>query len=249
MTTNTRPKQHIVFPTDEREHFEPWIDLDSWSTELAVKLIVLGTAIKSMDSWREGLPPLPEDFETATPWQWEEYWSMNEAYQYGLEAFRSAVAIGIVQASDTPANWIKYAINKGYETAHIDRFLISRTEPISQPSEQIKSSEHAAGFEASIKQGGYKFGGIVPPQDHDRPTQTEILYLSDLIARWDVQAQGQYTAKKLETKVRQLISDGEKTPFKLFGLGIGKKGEDSAVSDGTWNNWCSKARRLHDNSR
>lgn len=105
---------------DERNQFvqtniqgEEWADYDSWGIEQACKLITLGYPV-----WLEGMAEevkgWPLDCEGR-----DRFNTMTLVYYRALRIAKSTVHAGMIKEHDTPANWIKWAKNKGYSVAHL----------------------------------------------------------------------------------------------------------------------------------
>ena len=113
--TKTEPfKYQLLFGGAEYPGDRPWMLHDSWSLELACKLVTLG---------------YPVDLEGSN-WESAKNWPLDKFGRHSLIAVRqvfdrardtalASVAAGKIKDPDTPANWIAWAEGKGYSVAHL----------------------------------------------------------------------------------------------------------------------------------
>lgn len=94
-------------------HLDPYLDYDSWESELAVKMIVIGYRLDIQACW-----------DDAKEWPFDSYGANRarnfiDVYQRGMSIAESSIAAGLLKSPDTPANWLAWAERKGYDVTHI----------------------------------------------------------------------------------------------------------------------------------
>lgn len=120
VTTRTIPKhllcdanyqfvEHSPSPCD----IDEWFLFDSWGFEFACKLITLGYPVW-FERHAEEVKGWPQDCEGR-----DRFSTMCFVYERALGIATSSVKAGTIKEHDTPANWVRWAQDKGYSVAHL----------------------------------------------------------------------------------------------------------------------------------
>lgn len=92
---------------------DQWFLYDSWSIDLACKLITLGYPVH-LEGMAEEVKGWPQDCEGR-----DRFNTMVWVYDRALSIAKSSVQAGKIKEHDTPAKWIEWAKSKGYRVAHL----------------------------------------------------------------------------------------------------------------------------------
>ena len=96
------------------EFLDPWISYDSWSAELAIRLITIGYDLDINGHWDEA-----KDFPYGST-GWDSAFAYVDVYSRGMAIAQSSIAADRLKDPDTPANWLAWAKRKGYDVAHLE---------------------------------------------------------------------------------------------------------------------------------
>lgn len=126
--------QHQFLSQIPIECLDPWITYDSWSIELAIKLITIGCNLDieaywlMAKEWPHGSTGLDNAF------------AHIEVYDRGVNIANSSIAAGLLKNPDSPANWLAWAKRKGYDVSHLEHSQTAPstdTAPVSANSESL----------------------------------------------------------------------------------------------------------------
>lgn len=95
------------------EFLDPWTSYDSWSAELAIRLITIGYNLDIQRCWDEAI-----DYPYGSTGK-DSAWAYVDVYERGMSIAQSSIAAGLLKNPDTPANWLAWAKCKGYDVAHL----------------------------------------------------------------------------------------------------------------------------------
>lgn len=225
---------HIKYPDDnfqfflldgplDRQALYPWIALDSWDTDTACKLIILGYPADLQKKYK-WLKEYPES------WGYKNIERAIATYEDALTVFNSAVTAGKVTASDTPENWLAWAKRKGFKTDHLDS--IRETFNSSNCPSSNKNENQENRFHESVQPRAF------------------ILYLVELIKEFPRTnakqrrrlirefLNGTETAKKEIAHIH----------FDLWNGDIVLKGTKTPIPEGTWAAYNTEANKILKNS-
>lgn len=105
---------------------DDWMAYDAWDMETAVKLITIGYPV-DLDSMAEEAKAWPVD-----AWGRDNLGAVITVYSRAWRIAASSIAMGNINAPDTPANWIAWAQSKGYSVEHLTRCLANSTAPAAE---------------------------------------------------------------------------------------------------------------------
>lgn len=92
----------------------PWLKHDTWGAELACKLIVFNYPVNLQGSGWDGLKNWHID-----KWGRKAPIVLNGYFERVFNMAKSSVNGAKIREHDTPANWIEWAKDKGYDVAHL----------------------------------------------------------------------------------------------------------------------------------
>lgn len=93
---------------------KPWMQFDTWDVKLACKLITLNYPVDLEGSGWDGAKKWPLDKWGRCSLTW-----VMRIFDRALSIAKSSIHAGKIKEHDTPANWIKWAQEKGYDVAHL----------------------------------------------------------------------------------------------------------------------------------
>lgn len=108
-----------------------WMLNDTWSKELAIKLIVFNYPVDPDGKGWEGLRNWHID-----KWGHKAFLCLSGFYKRALDIANSTIQAGTIKEHDTPANWIKWAKDKGYSVAH----LMTANAPIAKGEDETDTT-------------------------------------------------------------------------------------------------------------
>ena len=118
--------------------------MDSWGIELACKLIVLGYNLDVAETINYGIRECPHG-STGN----DRAIAIHTVMDRALTLAKSAVAIGKVKDTDTPANWLAWAQSKGYSVAHLTPAPSGTSEKAAPPVPMVTDANLPAGVPAA----------------------------------------------------------------------------------------------------
>lgn len=121
------------------ESLDPWTSYDSWSAELAIRLITIGYNLDIQRCWDEAI-----DYPYGSTGK-DSAWAYVDVYERGMSIAQSSIAAGLLKNPDTPANWLAWAKCKGYDVAHLKHPQTSpatnTATPAREESESISAND------------------------------------------------------------------------------------------------------------
>lgn len=116
VTEKTIPKCVIqsLYGGDQYTGDKPWMQFDTWDVELACKLITLNYPVDLEGSGWDSAKKWPLD-----KWGRGSLTGVMRIFDRALGIAKSSIHAGKIKEHDTPANWIKWAQEKGYDVARL----------------------------------------------------------------------------------------------------------------------------------
>lgn len=116
VTEKTIPECVIqsLYGGDQYTGDKPWMQFDTWDVELACKLITLNYPVDLKGSGWDSAKKWPRD-----KWGRGSLTGVMHIFDRALGIAKSSIHAGKVKEHDTPANWLKWAQEKGYDVAHL----------------------------------------------------------------------------------------------------------------------------------
>lgn len=114
---------------------DPWILYDSWSLDLACRLVTLGYPV-DLEAHAKEAKDWPPDAPGCCSLR-----AMIQVFDRALSIAHSSVAAGTIKDPDTPANWIAWAEGKGYSVTHLGPRIVQAPNESAQPLQRQRFQE------------------------------------------------------------------------------------------------------------
>jgi len=99
-----------------------WDSFDSWSLDLACKLVTVGYPA-DLEVREKALKDLLPDTTTGIVSSLASLSAMKQVINRARDIAQTSVAAAEIKDPDTPTNWIKWAKGKNYKVAHLERYI------------------------------------------------------------------------------------------------------------------------------
>jgi len=136
-TMPDKPIFQILYWGTEFDGDRPWMLYDSWDIELACKLIVFNYPVNLQGSGWDGLKNWHID-----KWGRKAPIVLNGYFERVFNMAKSSVNGAKIREHDTPANWIEWAKDKGYDVAHLMPAEAPAAKVVAVPVTSPSGDEH-----------------------------------------------------------------------------------------------------------